>query len=206
MTLDQQVDDQQVDDKGTDQEEARRMLTALRDRGFEGDNEKFALALGRSIEQVQAFIDGSETIDDDVVMKARGIALNRGESINAAWIVVAAACVYLLAYRFYSGWIAARVLALDATRATPAESLENGRDFVPTNRWIVFGHHFAAIAGAGPLVGECCATTRTRHVMQDGRGTECRSRSRRARRTGSSSCRRSPSWATSRSVPRSTPM
>ena len=78
MTLEQQVDDQQVDDKGTDQEEARRMLTALRDRGFEGDNEKFALALGRSVEQVQGLIDGSETIDDDVVMKARGIALNRG--------------------------------------------------------------------------------------------------------------------------------
>ena len=73
-----------------------------------------------------------------------GIALNRGEAINAAWLVVAAACVYLLAYRFYSGWIAARVVALDATRATPAESLENGRDFMPTNRWIVFGHHFAA--------------------------------------------------------------
>ena len=78
MMPEQQVDEQQVDDKGTDQEEARRMLTALRDRGFDGDNEKFALALGRSIEQVQGFIDGSETIDDDVVMKARGIALNRG--------------------------------------------------------------------------------------------------------------------------------
>jgi carbon starvation protein len=86
-----------------------------------------------------------------------GIALNRGESVNAAWLVVAAACVYLLAYRFYSGWIAARVLALDATRATPAESLENGRDFMPTHRWIVFGHHFAAIAGAGPLVGPTLA-------------------------------------------------
>src|SRR5882672_601245 len=86
-----------------------------------------------------------------------GVALNRGESINAAWLVVAAACVYLLAYRFYSGWIAARVIALDATRATPAESLENGRDFMPTHRWIVFGHHFAAIAGAGPLVGPTLA-------------------------------------------------
>jgi carbon starvation protein len=86
-----------------------------------------------------------------------GIALNRGESVNAAWLVVAAACVYLLAYRFYSGWIAARVLALDATRATPAECLENGRDFMPTHRWIVFGHHFAAIAGAGPLVGPTLA-------------------------------------------------
>jgi carbon starvation protein len=85
------------------------------------------------------------------------IALNRGESINAAWLVVAAACVYLIAYRFYAGWIAARVLALDASRATPAETLDNGRDFVPTNRWIVFGHHFAAIAGAGPLVGPTLA-------------------------------------------------
>ena len=78
MALDQQVDDKQVDDKGTDQEEARRMLMALRDGGFEGDNEKLAVALGRSLEQVQGWIDGTETIDDDVVMKARGIALNRG--------------------------------------------------------------------------------------------------------------------------------
>jgi hypothetical protein len=78
MTLDQQVDDKQVDDKGTDQEAARRMLMALRDGGFEGDNEKLAVALGRSLEQVQGWIDGTETIDDDVVMKARGIALNRG--------------------------------------------------------------------------------------------------------------------------------
>ena len=70
--------DQQVDDKGTDQEEARRMLAALKDRGFEGDNEKLAVALGRSVEQVQGWLDGTETIDDDVVMKARGIALNRG--------------------------------------------------------------------------------------------------------------------------------
>ena len=82
MMPEQQVDEQQVDDKGTDQEEARRELTALRDRGFDGDNEKFALALGRSLEQVQAFIDGSETIDDDVVMKARGIALQRGIEVG----------------------------------------------------------------------------------------------------------------------------
>lgn len=74
--------DQQVDDKGTDQEEARRILTALRDRGFEGDNEKLATALGRSIEQVQGWLDGTETIDDDVVMKARGIALNRGIGVG----------------------------------------------------------------------------------------------------------------------------
>ncbi len=86
-----------------------------------------------------------------------GIALHRGESINAMWFVVAAVCVYLIGYRFYSGWIATRVLALDGTRATPAERLENGRDFMPTHRSIVFGHHFAAIAGAGPLVGPTLA-------------------------------------------------
>ena len=70
--------DQQVDDKGTDQEQAQRMLTTLRDQGFDGDNEKLAVALGRSAEQVQAMISGAETIDDDVVMKARGIAVHRG--------------------------------------------------------------------------------------------------------------------------------
>ncbi len=86
-----------------------------------------------------------------------GIALNRGESVNALWFVVAAACTYLIGYRFYSGWIAARVCRLDATRATPAERLDNGRDFMPTHRSIVFGHHFAAIAGAGPLVGPTLA-------------------------------------------------
>jgi hypothetical protein len=74
--------DQQVDDKGTDQEEAQHILAALRDQGFESDNEKFAKALGRSIEQVDAMIKGTETIDDDVVMKARGIALNRGIQIE----------------------------------------------------------------------------------------------------------------------------
>src|SRR5688500_14745740 len=86
-----------------------------------------------------------------------GIALNRGENINAFWLVAAAACTYLVAYRLYCGWIAARVLTLDASRATPAERLNNGRDYVPTHRWIVFGHHFAAIAGAGPLVGPTLA-------------------------------------------------
>lgn len=70
--------DQQVDDKGTDQEQAQQMLTTLRDQGFERDNGKLAVALGRSAEQVQAMISGAETIDDDAVMKARGIALNRG--------------------------------------------------------------------------------------------------------------------------------
>ncbi|HZV61002.1 MAG TPA: carbon starvation CstA family protein, partial [Methylophilaceae bacterium] len=86
-----------------------------------------------------------------------GIAIHRGESINALWFITAAICVYALAYRFYSAWIAARVLMLDHTRATPAETMENGRDFVPTNKWIVFGHHFAAIAGPGPLVGPTLA-------------------------------------------------
>ena len=86
-----------------------------------------------------------------------GIALNRGESINALWFVVAAVCTYLIGYRFYSGWIAVRVCRLDASRATPAERLDNGRDFMPTHRSIVFGHHFAAIAGAGPLVGPTLA-------------------------------------------------
>jgi len=74
--------DQQVDDKGTDQEAARGMLATLRDAGFDADNEKFAVALGRTTEQVQAMIGGAETIDDDVVMKARGIALNRGIEIE----------------------------------------------------------------------------------------------------------------------------
>lgn len=77
MTLDQQVDDQ-----GTTQEEAKRMLTTLRDRGFDGDNEQLATALGRSGEQVRGWLDGTETIDDDVVMKARGIALNRGVEVG----------------------------------------------------------------------------------------------------------------------------
>ena len=86
-----------------------------------------------------------------------GIALNRGESINALWFITAALCVYAIAYRFYSAWIAAKVLMVDETRATPAERLENGRDFIPTNKWIVFGHHFAAIAGPGPLVGPTLA-------------------------------------------------
>ncbi|HQR53297.1 MAG TPA: carbon starvation CstA family protein [Burkholderiales bacterium] len=85
------------------------------------------------------------------------IATHRGESINAVWFIAAAAGVYLVAYRFYASWIAARVLTIDATRATPAERLDDGRDFVPTNRWIVFGHHFAAIAGPGPLIGPTLA-------------------------------------------------
>ena len=85
------------------------------------------------------------------------IALNRGESINALWLITAAVCIYAIAYRFYAAWIAARVLMVDETRATPAERLDNGRDYVPTNKWVVFGHHFAAIAGPGPLVGPTLA-------------------------------------------------
>jgi len=85
------------------------------------------------------------------------IALHRGEEISAMWLVVAAVCSYAIGYRFYSKFIAARVLSLDALRATPAERLENGRDFVRTNKWVVFGHHFAAIAGPGPLVGPVLA-------------------------------------------------
>ena len=85
------------------------------------------------------------------------IAVHRGEPINALWLVVAATCCYALGYRFYSKFIAAKILALDALRATPAERLENGRDFLVTNKWVVFGHHFAAIAGPGPLVGPVLA-------------------------------------------------
>src|SRR5690349_4838338 len=86
-----------------------------------------------------------------------GIALHRGEPLNATWFVVAAVCCYLVAYRLYSAFIAARLLALDDKRATPAEIRDDGRDFVPTNKWVLFGHHFAAIAGPGPLVGPTLA-------------------------------------------------
>jgi len=85
------------------------------------------------------------------------IAFERGEPLNATWFIIAAACTYLVAYRFYSAFIAAKVLALDASRATPAERLDDGRDFVPTNKWVLLGHHFAAIAGPGPLVGPTLA-------------------------------------------------
>ena len=86
-----------------------------------------------------------------------GIALHRGESINSMWLIVAAICVYALGYRFYSAFIAAKVLVLDASRATPAERFDDGRDFMPTHKWVVFGHHFAAIAGPGPLIGPTLA-------------------------------------------------
>ncbi|MFL5087400.1 MAG: carbon starvation CstA family protein, partial [Xanthobacteraceae bacterium] len=86
-----------------------------------------------------------------------GIALNRDEPISAAWVVTAAICVYLIAYRFYSKFIAERVVRLDDSRVTPAERHNDGLDYVPTNKYVVFGHHFAAIAGAGPLVGPVLA-------------------------------------------------
>jgi carbon starvation protein len=85
------------------------------------------------------------------------IAFTRGEPVSAIWFVLAAACTYLVAYRFYSAFLATRVLGLDDTRATPAERLDDGRDFCPTSKWVVIGHHFAAIAGPGPLVGPTLA-------------------------------------------------
>jgi carbon starvation protein len=85
------------------------------------------------------------------------VALSRGENINALWIVVAAVSVYLIAYRFYSRFIADKVLGLDPTRKTPAYLHNDGLDYVPTNKYVLFGHHFAAIAGAGPLVGPVLA-------------------------------------------------
>src|SRR5436305_1608508 len=85
------------------------------------------------------------------------LALSRGETINAAWLLTAAVCTYAVGYRFYSRFLASNVFGLDDRRATPAERFNNGRDFVPTNRWVLYGHHFAAIAGAGPLVGPVLA-------------------------------------------------
>ena len=85
------------------------------------------------------------------------IALSRGERISALWVVIAAVCVYFIAYRFYSRFIANRVLQLDGSRMTPAVRHNDGLDYVPTNRFVLFGHHFAAIAGAGPLVGPVLA-------------------------------------------------
>jgi carbon starvation protein len=85
------------------------------------------------------------------------LAWSRGEPVNALWVVVASVCVFAIAYRFHSAWLMAKVLTLDELRATPAVVHEDGRDFVKTNRWVVFGHHFAAIAGPGPLVGPVLA-------------------------------------------------
>ncbi|MEY2505528.1 MAG: carbon starvation protein [Verrucomicrobiota bacterium] len=85
------------------------------------------------------------------------LALSRGEQISALWIVTAGVCTFAVSYRFYSKWLATKVLVLNDERATPAVAHEDGKDFVPTNRWMVFGHHFAAIAGPGPLVGPVLA-------------------------------------------------
>src|SRR6476469_8212027 len=85
------------------------------------------------------------------------LALHRQEHLNSAYILIAALCSYAIGFRFYSKWIAARVLMLDDRRATPCEIHDDGRDFVKTNKWIVFGHHFAAISGPGPLVGPVLA-------------------------------------------------
>ena len=85
------------------------------------------------------------------------LALARGETVSAAWLVIAAICTYLIGYRFYSRIVTEKVFALTNQRATPAERLNNGRDFVPTTRWVLFGHHFAAISGAGPLIGPVLA-------------------------------------------------
>src|SRR5213082_2767223 len=85
------------------------------------------------------------------------LALSRGEQVSALWIVTAGLCTFAVSYRFYSKWLATKVLVLNNERATPAIAKEDGKDFVPTNRWMVFGHHFAAIAGPGPLVGPVLA-------------------------------------------------
>ena len=85
------------------------------------------------------------------------LALSRGENVGAVWILAAGVASYVIAYRFYARFLALRVFALDDRRATPAERFNNGRDFVPTNKWVLYGHHFAAIAGAGPLIGPMLA-------------------------------------------------
>ena len=85
------------------------------------------------------------------------LAISRGEQINALWIIIAGLCAFVISYRFYSKWLATKVIVLDDERATPALVQNDGKDFVPTNRWMVFGHHFAAIAGPGPLVGPVLA-------------------------------------------------
>src|SRR5438270_5095177 len=85
------------------------------------------------------------------------LAMSRGEPVSALWIIVAGLCAAAISYRFYSKWLATKVLVLNDERATPAVVRNDGKDFVPTNRWMVFGHHFAAIAGPGPLVGPVLA-------------------------------------------------
>jgi carbon starvation protein len=83
--------------------------------------------------------------------------INPQEKVNALWIIVATACVYAITYRFYAAFLAAKVLSLDSSRVTPAVRLKDGMDYEPTNKWVLFGHHFAAIAGAGPLIGPMLA-------------------------------------------------
>ncbi len=85
------------------------------------------------------------------------LAFYRGENVNTLWMVVASICVFAIAYRFHSAWLMAKVLTLKEMRATPAVLHDDGKDYVPTNKWVVFGHHFAAIAGPGPLVGPVLA-------------------------------------------------
>ena len=85
------------------------------------------------------------------------VALNRGEAVNAAWLVTAAVCIYFIAFRFYGRFVADRALGVDGARPTPAYRHNDGLDYVPTNQYVLFGHHFAAIAGAGPLVGPVLA-------------------------------------------------
>ena len=84
-------------------------------------------------------------------------AFQRGEPVNALWLVVAGGCTFAVSYRFYSAWLMAKVLTVNERRAPPAVTHADGKDFVPTNKWVVFGHHFAAIAGPGPLVGPVLA-------------------------------------------------
>ena len=83
--------------------------------------------------------------------------INPSEKINGLWLVVAAGCFYAITYRFYASFLAAKVLSIDTTRPTPAQRLSDGIDYHPTNKWVLFGHHFAAIAGAGPLIGPMLA-------------------------------------------------
>jgi carbon starvation protein len=85
------------------------------------------------------------------------VALARGETVNAVWLLIAALCIYFIAYRFYALWITSRVLGVNGARQTPAYRRNDGLDYVPTNRYVLYGHHFAAIAGAGPLVGPVLA-------------------------------------------------
>ena len=85
------------------------------------------------------------------------VALNRGETISAIWLIVAAVSCYFIAYRFYSRYIATQVVELNPRRMTPARLNNDGLDYVPTDKWVLFGHHFAAIAGAGPLIGPVLA-------------------------------------------------